>query len=97
MRRDLSAADPFALGAAIRSRGVSPPTLVLITRLGTELPEAELRAAGFAGQLTAPVRQSQLVPIIAAALAGEAALPKARPELPPVDSDGRRQRDALRS
>jgi Amt family ammonium transporter len=86
MRRDLSAADPFALGAAVRSRGVSPPTLVLITRLGTELPEAELRAAGFAGQLTAPVRQSQLVPIIAAALAGEAALPNARPESPPVDS-----------
>ena len=44
IRRDLGAADPFALGAAIRSRGVSPPTLVLITRLGTELPEAELRA-----------------------------------------------------
>ena len=37
---------------------------------GSELPEAELNAAGFAGQLTAPVRQSQLVPIIAAALAG---------------------------
>ena len=84
MRRDLSAADPFALGAAIRSRGVSPPTLVLITRLGTELPEAELRAAGFAGQLTAPVRQSQLVPTIAAALAGEAALPKLRPNRRPL-------------
>ena len=51
MRRDLSAADPFALGAAIRSHGISPPNLVLITRLGTEMPEAELRAAGFAGSI----------------------------------------------
>ena len=76
IRRDLSAADPFVLAAAIRSRSVAPPTLVLITRLGTELAESELRAAGFAGQLTAPVRQSQLVPTIAGALAGEAALPK---------------------
>jgi PAS domain S-box-containing protein len=92
VRRDLNAADPFLLGTAIRSRSASPPTLVLITRLGTELTEPELRAAGFGGQLTAPVRQSQLVPTIAAALAGEAALPKgrgesARPLSPATDID----------
>ena len=74
IRQDLTSSNPLALAESLRSQQIFPvPALVLISRLGSELPETELRQGGFVAQLTAPIRQSHLVSTISSALAGEPA------------------------
>jgi PAS domain S-box-containing protein len=66
---------PLELAQSIQSHEpIAATRLMLLAPLGWDMPDPELRRAGFAGQITSPVRQSKLVSSIAAALVGKPAV-----------------------
>jgi CheY-like chemotaxis protein len=77
--------DGLELGMAIKQHpSLRETVLIMLTSLDSSLPDAELRAAGFAGYMHKPLRQSLLFDAIMESVAGRvhALEPKAAPVAP---------------
>ncbi len=76
--------DGLELGAAIKNHpSLRDTVLIMLTSLDSSLPESELRAAGFAGYMHKPLRQSLLFDAIMESVAGQAQLLAAAAPLAP--------------
>jgi ammonium transporter, Amt family len=94
---DMPGMDGFQLAQTIKSRAeVASTVLMILLSVEANIPAERLKAMGFAGQMTKPVRQSRLFDAIMEALAeerknGVKPVPNARPARPePGIGRGRR-------
>ncbi len=81
---DMPGMDGFELATVVKSRSdICATALMILLSVDANVPPERLRAMGFAGQLTKPVRQSQLFDAIINALAADNQDPSpAMPALP---------------